>query len=326
MESPSSYAFVVSAEQAGVRLDRYLAAQSLPHSRSQLKQFIDAGACLVNGQPGRPASKVRARDRVSLTPPPPEPCTDVPEQIPLDVLFEDEHLVVVDKASGMVVHPAPGHSSGTLVNALLGRGQLADVGDALRPGIVHRLDRDTSGVMVATKTSVAQAALARQFADHSVKRRYLVLVSGRLARVRGTADTLHGRHPHHRKRFSTRVKRGRRAVTHWRVLERLDGVTLVEARLETGRTHQVRVHFADMGHPVLGDQLYARLPSHEAARAQARAMGRQALHARLLGFEHPVTGEALLFETPPPADMRAAMDALAGGADLSHIYSSTTKE
>ena len=300
VDSLPSYRYVVSAEDAGQRLDRYLASRSLPHTRSQLKQFIDGGSCLVNGQPGRPSNKVRAGDEVVLTPPAPEPSTAVAEQIPLCVLYEDEHLIVVDKAAGMVVHPAPGHSGGTLVNALLGRGALSDAVDALRPGIVHRLDRDTSGVMVATKTDVAQVHLARQFADHSIQRRYLVVVIGRVSPGRGTQDTLHGRHPHHRKRFSSRVHRGRRAVTHWRVLARLAGATLVEARLETGRTHQVRVHFADMGHPVLGDQTYARPPSHELAREQARALGRQALHAWHLGFEHPVTGERLEFFTPPP--------------------------
>lgn len=312
VDSQPSYEFVVSAEDADQRLDHFLTLRQLPHTRSRLKQFIDGGGCEVNGQPARPSSKVRAGDVVVLTPPPPEPSAAIPEQIPLCVLYEDEHLIVVDKPSGMVVHPAPGHSRGTLVNALLGHCALSDAGDALRPGIVHRLDRDTSGVMVATKTDEAQAGLSRQFADHTIERRYLVVVSGRLSPRSGTMDTLHGRHPHHRKRFSTRVKRGRRAVTHWRVLATLSGATLVEARLETGRTHQVRVHFADAGFPVLGDQTYARAPSHEGAREQARALGRQALHARRLGFMHPVTGQKICFETPPPPDMAAMIEALAG--------------
>ena len=312
MEPPPSYEFVVSADDADQRLDRFLAARQLPHTRSQLKQIIDQGGCLLNGQPARPANKVRASDVIVLTPPPPEPSSAVPEQIPLSVLYEDTHLIVVNKAAGMVVHPAPGHSRGTLVNALLGHCPLSDAGDPLRPGIVHRLDKDTSGVMVATKTAVAQAHLARQFATHSIERRYLVLVSGHLPRKSGTQDTLHGRHPHHRKRFSSRVTRGRRAVTHWRVLAPLSGASLVEARLEIGRTHQVRVHFADMGHPVIGDQTYARLPSHEQAREQARALGRQALHAQYLGFVHPATEQPLTFSAPPPTDLRAAIEALAG--------------
>ncbi len=320
-ESRPSYELVVSAAAAGERLDRYLAAQQLPHTRSQLKQFIVSGGCTVNGQPARPSSKVHRGDVVVLTPPPPEPCRAIAEDIPLSVLFEDEFLIVVDKPAGMVVHPAAGHSSGTLVNALLGRCPLSEGGDPLRPGIVHRLDRDTSGVMVATKTDVAQAHLARQFADHSIQRRYLVVVSGLLTPASGTMDTLHGRHPHHRKRFSTRVKRGRRAVTHWRVLAPLSGATLVEARLETGRTHQVRVHFADAGHPVLGDRTYARPPSHEQARQQARALGRQALHARSLSFVHPIQDRELCFEAPTPPDMRAAIEALAGdGLDLESLF------
>ena len=305
------YEFVVSAQDDGARLDQYLAAQQLPLTRSQIKRMLDRGACSVDGAPGRPATRLRAADTVLFTRPPPEPSTALPEQIPLDILFEDQHLIVVDKPAGMVVHPAPGHSSGTLVNALLGHsGQLAPGDDPLRPGIVHRLDKDTSGVMVATKTDAARLHLAQQFARHSMERRYLVLVSGALADARGTMDTLHGRHKHHRKRFSTRVNRGKRAVTHYQLLRRLTGATLVEARLQTGRTHQVRVHFADAGHPVLGDPVYGRAPTNPVAKAQAELLGRQALHARLLGFEHPVTSEQLCFETPPPEDMQAAIDAL----------------
>ena len=310
-----SYEFVVSAAEAGVRLDHYLASRQLPHTRSQLKRFIDGGACLVDQVVARPAKKLSAGEVVRLTPPPAEPSRAMAEQIPLSILFEDEHLIVVDKPSGMVVHPSAGHSSGTLVNALLGHCQLPPGGDPLRPGIVHRLDKDTSGVMVASKSDTAQAGLASLFASHEIQRRYLVLVSGRLPGQEGVCDTLHGRHPHHRKRFCSKVNRGKRAVTHWRVLERLAGATMAEARLETGRTHQVRVHFCDMGHPVLGDPLYGRAPAHKLAREQGRLLGRQALHARELGFVHPISGQQLLFASEPPEDMRAVIEALKRGTE-----------
>ena len=216
----------------------------------------------------------------------------------------------------MVVHPAAGHPDGTLVNALLGHGAtLADVGDPFRPGIVHRLDRFTSGVMVVSKTDLARASLCDQFSVHSVERRYRALVVGDLTRQQGTFDTLHGRHPSDRKRFSSRVSRGRRAVTHYRVERRLGGVTQVEARLQTGRTHQVRVHFADAGHALLGDPVYGGAPRDLHVRRVGKELGRQALHARVLGFDHPHTQQRLRFETDEPADMRAAILALELGKD-----------
>ncbi len=305
-----SYELVVAEQEAGMRLDRFLVLRSLPHSRSQMKRMIEGQACLVNGEAARPARRLKAADTVCFTPPPPAPQEALPEQIPLSVLFEDASVIVVDKPAGMVVHPAAGHAGGTLVNALLGHCPLAPGGDPFRPGIVHRLDKLTSGVMVASKTEQATESLARQFAAHSVERRYWTVVEGHLAQPQGCFETLHGRRPNDRLRFSSRVQRGRRAVTHYRVLRPLRGATLVEARLETGRTHQVRVHFADVGHPVLGDPLYGRPPTADPARQAAARLGRQALHARVLAFDHPRSGQRLRYVTPPPPDMQDLIAAL----------------
>jgi 23S rRNA pseudouridine1911/1915/1917 synthase len=308
VSSSPSYELIASEADAGLRVDHFLAARRLPLSRSQLKRHIDGGRCRVNGEPARPAKKLRAGDRVALEVLPPEPDRARPEAIALAVLYEDEQLIVIDKPAGLVVHPAAGHSSGTLVNALLGHcTALSGVGGTLRAGIVHRLDRDTSGVLVASKTDAAHLALAEQFAAHSVERRYLAVVAG-APPPEGTFDTRYGRHPTDRKRFTARRagERARRAVTHWRVVEPLRGATLVEARLETGRTHQVRVHFAEAGHAVLGDLVYGRPPADRIAREAAqRLISRQALHAHALGFDHPASGERLRFATPPPADIEA---------------------
>jgi 23S rRNA pseudouridine1911/1915/1917 synthase len=308
---PTRYEFVVAESEAGSRLDHYLVARELRRSRSQLKRLIDRGLCSVNEAVARPAKCLRAGDRVALLIPPAEPDEALPEAIALCVLYEDPHLIVVDKPAGMVVHPAVGHRQGTLVNALLGHCRvLSGVGGTLRPGIVHRLDKLTSGVLVASKTDEAHLGLAAQFAKHSVERRYHAVVSGALPAAAGTFDTAYRRHPTDRKRFTSRGKEGRRAVTHYRVLEPLRGATLVEARLETGRTHQVRVHFADAGHPVLGDPMYGRPPRDPEARQQATRLARQALHAHALGFDHPITGERLRFATPMPPDMQQLMAAL----------------
>ncbi len=302
---------MVTTTDAGVRVDQYLSSRELPLSRSQIKRLIDLGYCLLNGQAARPARRVHERDQLSLTVPPPVPDEALPEDLPLEVLFEDEHLIVVDKAAGMVVHPSLGHRTGTLVNALLGYcTNLSGVGGALRPGIVHRLDMLTSGVLVASKSDQAHLGLAEQFAVHDVERVYLALVAEHLAIKSGTFDTMHGRHPTARKKFTSRCVRGKKAVTHYRVIKRLRGATLVEARLETGRTHQVRVHFNDAGHPVLGDPIYGKPPRDLVTRQQAKALGRQALHAHVLGFEHPVTGRDMRFCTPPPPDMQSLEAAL----------------
>jgi 23S rRNA pseudouridine1911/1915/1917 synthase len=307
--------FSVTSDEAGERIDRVLAARPLGYSRSQLQSWIGEGRVELDGEPTRPKQRVVEGALVHVWPAPPPESEARPQDLPLTVLFEDGHLLVLDKAAGMVVHPAPGHPDGTLVNALLHHAKHTSAersgaavkmpGDVGRPGIVHRLDKDTSGVMVVAKTTAAREGLLVQFAAHTIEREYLALVLGHPPDfVRH--DTLHGRHPIDRKRFSSRVERGRRAVTEVRVLERLHGASLVGCRLHTGRTHQIRVHLSDAGHPVLADPLYGRRSHDARVEAAAQAIGRQALHARLLGFTHPVTEQPLRFETEPdPAFGRA---------------------
>ena len=295
------------------RLDAFLAGRDLGITRSQLKRLIESGDITVNGQVVKPAHKLSAGDRVSVRVPPPAPARAEAEDIPIEVLYEDEHIIVVDKPAGLVVHPAPGHPGGTLVNALLHHaGDLSGVGGELRPGIVHRLDRDTSGVMVASKSDAAHIRLVDMFSRRDLERRYLAVVAPPPSPPSGTIETLYGRHPTDRKRFSSKVSRGKRAVTHYRTLERFAaGAALIECRLETGRTHQIRVHLADVGSPLIGDPMYGRRRTRaEPLRTLAAALGRQALHAAVLGFEHPVTGEALRFETEPPADFAALLAGL----------------
>jgi 23S rRNA pseudouridine1911/1915/1917 synthase len=255
---------------------------------------------------------LRAGERVRFVPPPPVSVEDRPEDIPLAVLFEDAHLIVIDKPAGMVVHPATSHQAGTLVNALLHHcgDSLQGVGGERRPGIVHRLDKDTSGVMVVAKDEPTLVALQQQFHAHDLERKYLALVEGVVAE-RGSFKTKYGRDPRDRKKFSSEVASGKRAVTHWRVEQRFAGATLVEVSLETGRTHQIRVHFSDHDHPLIGDRTYGRPPREPHLRAIAKQLGRQALHAQVLGITHPATGERMRWSTAPPPDMLAALAALA---------------
>jgi 23S rRNA pseudouridine1911/1915/1917 synthase len=234
----------------------------------------------------------------------------VPQEIPLELLYEDEQLVVLMKPAGLVVHPAPGHPDGTLVNALRFRFGV-QVGDPLRPGIVHRLDRETSGVMVVARTALAREHLMAQFKRHDIEREYVTIALGRPPDTQ-RVDTLHGRHPVDRKRFTSRLARGKRAVTELRVLERLHASSLLQCRLETGRTHQIRVHLAEMGHPILADALYGRGSPDPRLRAAAAAISRQALHARVLGFTHPLTSERLRFTSEPPSDFVSALQILRG--------------
>ncbi|HEY7373169.1 MAG TPA: RluA family pseudouridine synthase, partial [Polyangia bacterium] len=255
--------------------------------------------------------KLRTGDVVVWTPPPPVPTTIEAEALPLTVIHEDRWLVVIDKPPGLVVHPAPGHEAGTLVNALLAHVRdLRGIGGELRPGIVHRIDKDTSGLLVVAKDDATMAALAASFKAHTVERVYDALVAGKPPGPGGRIDTLYGRDPNARKKFSSRVRAGKRAVTNWRVVERFAGAARVEARLETGRTHQVRVHMAALGCPLLADKTYGRPAREAAVRAIAEALGRQALHARTLAFVHPATGERLSFASELPADMQAALAAL----------------
>jgi len=329
-------AYEVSEEEGGSRLDRFLALQADAAgealSRTRIRALIEEGKVALDGAKIDDAGrKVRAGQTVSIEVPEAAPAEPVGEDIPLVVPYEDEHLIVVDKPAGLVVHPAAGHESGTLVNALIAHcgASLSGVGGVKRPGIVHRLDKDTSGLLVVAKTDAAHQGLAALFADHGrtlpLIREYRALVWGVPARMRGTVDAPIGRHGTHRERQAiVRGERGREAVTHWEVEETFVGregepvTTLIACQLETGRTHQIRVHMAHIGHPVMGDPLYAtgfRTKSarlEDEARVALEALGRQALHAARLGFEHPGTGEELEFESDLPADMQRLLDALRG--------------
>ena len=284
-------------------------------SRAVVQRLIDDEHVTLNDRVVTKAgAKVRSGDKILVEIPEPEPLEVVAEDIPLTVLFEDEHLIAIDKPAGLVVHPAPGHPSGTLVNALLFHCKdLSGIGGVLRPGIVHRLDKDTSGVMVATKSDRAHEVLGAAFADkskHSVERTYLAIASPAPTGARGTLRTLHGRHPGDRKRFSSKVASGKPMVTHYEVIERLHDAALVKVQLETGRTHQIRVHASDHGWPLIGDAMYGYRPRDERLAAVAKQLARQALHASTLGFAHPITGARLRFEAPMPADFAAALAAL----------------
>jgi 23S rRNA pseudouridine1911/1915/1917 synthase len=310
---PEIFEFTVDPADEGERLDIWLAKQGLPYSRSQIRRRIEEGEVRVGGQPAKPARKLHARERVLFSPPPPVEVEDKPEDIPLTIYHEDANLIVIEKPAGMVVHPATSHQAGTLVNALLHHcgDSLSGVGGERRPGIVHRLDKDTSGVMVVAKDEPTLVALQVLFHAHDLTRRYLALVEG-VVPQQGAHKTKYGRDPRDRKKFSSKVDTGKRAVTHWTVVERLPGATLIEARLETGRTHQIRVHFKDAGHPVIGDPVYARPPRESQLRAVAQELGRQALHAHVLGFKHPATGKYLEWRSPLPADFEAALATLRG--------------
>lgn len=326
----------VEAEAEGERLDRWLAAALAPEvSRSRVQALIRGGAVTVEGATvTEPKRKVSSGEHFRVTLPEPEPPEPAGESIPLDILYEDDALIVIDKPAGLVVHPGPGNWTGTLVNALIHHcGEtLSGIGGVRRPGIVHRLDRDTSGVMVVAKTDHAHRVLAEAFADHGeegdLERAYLALVWGAPPRAAGTIDAPLGRSPHDRTLRAV-VSEGRadarRAVTHYTVLARYGSdqrggaiTSLVECRLETGRTHQIRVHMAHIGHPVIGDPAYGRAFRTKVKRLppplaeKVAGFPRQALHARLLAFRHPGTGRMMRFEAPVPADMRELLDCFAG--------------
>lgn len=303
------------------RLDKLVVAHltraGTPATRAAVQRWIDNGRVTVDGRPARPSSTVPLGAHVTVTPEPPEATTAAPDpSIHLRIVHEDAHLLVIDKPAGLVVHPARGHATGTLVNALLAHGGFerppADPRDPaghLRPGIVHRLDKGTSGLLVVAKDEPTREALKALFARHDILRAYVAIVAGEAHDA--TIDTLHARSPTDRLRFTTRTTTGRRAVTHVRVLERLPGATLVECHLETGRTHQIRVHLAEqMCTPVLGDPLYAPPPRTPTLRALAAQLGHQALHARLLGFTHPITARDLRWESPLPDDITQALTTL----------------
>ena len=299
---------------AGWRLDRALAAAVPTLSRERLKTLIRTGA--VESRDGAvrdPALKVKGGEALSIAVPEPTPAHNEPQDIPLAIVFEDDHLLVLDKPAGLVVHPAAGNLDRTLVNALLHHcaGKLSGIGGVARPGIVHRIDKDTSGLLVVAKTDVAHEGLAKQFAAHSIDRRYLAIVTGVPKTSGGIVDAPLARSVTNRKKIAiVEGNRGKRAVTHWRRLDALKDAALVECRLETGRTHQVRVHMASIGHPLLGDPVYGRSGKTHGKVLKELGFQRQALHAAGLGFTHPVTKHRLSFSSPMPPDMQELMQQL----------------
>lgn len=302
-------------EETG-RLDTVVAALVPDLSRSRIASLIREGAVSVDGTiTRRPSTTVQPGARVVLDVPAPVPVAAQPQDLPLSIVYQDEAIVVVDKAPGMVVHPGPGHADGTLVNALLHHvGDLSGIGGGLRPGIVHRLDRGTSGLVVVAKGDAAHRALARQFAERTAGRTYLALVHGSPSEEAGTIRSRLARHPTDRLRWaSTEGEHGKPAVTHWRVRQRAGTVSLLECELETGRTHQIRVHLSEAGWPLVGDGVYRRRGTRLPARLRSLvdpSGERPMLHAWRLRLLHPVTGEPMTFEADPPADMRAALEAL----------------
>lgn len=306
-----SFRFEVGESLAGQRLDRALADRLPELSRARLQRMIEAGDVEVSGRRAKPAHRLRLGELVAGRVPDPVPADHLePEAIALEVVFEDDDVIVVDKPPDLVVHPGAGHRSGTLVNALLHHcgASLSGIGGVLRPGIVHRLDKGTSGLLVAAKNDAAHRHLAAQFKRHSVDREYRALVRGAPGEDAGSIVAPIGRHPTDRKKFSTRTRSGREAVTHWRVERRMGALSLLRVRLETGRTHQIRVHLASVGLPVAGDPVYG------GGRSVTRELGlqRQALHAARLGFEHPRSGERLAFDSPLPADLARVIGELSG--------------
>ena len=285
-----------SEESKNQRLDAFLASSLDGLTRSQATRLIESGEVAVNGRAVSKSYKLAGGEDIAVTLPEPEPVEAVPQDIPLDVVYEDADVIVVNKPSGMVVHPAPGHPDGTLVNALLYHcaGTLSGVGGALRPGIVHRIDRDTSGLIIAAKNDAAHQYLSAQLADHTLARTYECIVVGALREDRGTVDAPIARHPTGRKRMAV-VAGGREAVTHWEVIARYPGYTHVRCRLETGRTHQIRVHMAYIGHPILGDTVYG-------AKKEVPGLTGQCLHAVGLRFLHPRTHEVVELFCPLPEE------------------------
>lgn len=293
----------IDREAVGQRIDVFLSTQLEDVTRTSVRKLLEDGYILVNDRTEKQNYRLREGDLLIISRPEPVELDVLPEDIPLDILHEDDALVVVNKPQGMVVHPSPGHSSGTLVNALLHhcRGRLSGINGILRPGIVHRIDMDTSGVLVVAKTDLAHQCLARQLADHSMKRKYNALVYDNLKSDVLTIDKPIGRHPIDRKKMTVTDKNARRAVTHIQVLERFGRFTHVEASLETGRTHQIRVHMASIGHPLVGDPVYG-------PKRQAFPLKGQALHARLLGFVHPVSERYIEFESALPGYFRRLLE------------------
>lgn len=293
--------FEVGEDEESERLDVYLTRRAPEYSRSRIQKLIDGGRVTLGGKLVKANYKVQPGNRIELAEPEVEPLEVVAEDIPLDILFEDSDVVVINKPRGMVVHPAAGNYQGTLVNALLEHCQdLSGIGGVARPGIVHRLDKDTSGVMMVAKTDRAHLHLAKQIKDRTASRKYIAIVHGNVQAEQGLIDAPIGRHPVDRKKMAVNLDHGKEAKTKFRVLERFGNYSVVECRLMTGRTHQIRVHMAYIGHPVVGDPKYGPRTAHFSIEGQA-------LHSAELAFQHPVSGQELVFEAPLPADMEAIL-------------------
>jgi 23S rRNA pseudouridine1911/1915/1917 synthase len=310
--------FLVASEDAGLRLDRYLAVRVPELSRTRIQELIEAGLVRVNGAPAKGSLRLRGAERVEIEPQPRPAPHAAPESIPLEILYEDDDLLVVNKPAGMTVHAGAGQLSGTLVNALLGRGQaLSKGGGILRPGIVHRLDKDTSGAIIVAKNDFAHARLGDIFQRREISKTYVALVEGKLPQEHGRIELAIGRDLRQRTRMSARKKtagRSREARTDWRVIARVDGFTLVEVQLHTGRTHQIRVHFSALRHPVVGDTLYGAERCEHVGKTELPALGRNFLHAARLVFAHPRTGETLDVRAPLPEALRGYLRQLAAAA------------
>ncbi|MCX5720061.1 MAG: RluA family pseudouridine synthase [Nitrospirae bacterium] len=294
---------VVQKSEVGQRLDIFITSKT-NITRSQIQKLIEDGSVLVNSRIVSQNYRVKTNDVITLTISDKETESLIPEPIPLEILYKDDYLVVVNKPAGMVVYPSAGHNQGTLMNALSHHcKKLASVGRPLRPGVIHRLDKDTSGVMVVALNDEAYYNLVEQFRQRTITRRYIALVYGNLKEDKGEITLKIGRSQSDRKKMSTRVRKGKEAITRWKALERFSNATLIEAKLGTGRTHQIRVHFASMGHPVLGDRTYGKKVELEVKAKKKILFPRQMLHAELLGFTHPATNKYLEFSSPPPEDM-----------------------
>jgi 23S rRNA pseudouridine1911/1915/1917 synthase len=312
MHDPSAFTILVDVSDSGKRLDLLVASRISGCSRSVATSLIRNGKVRVQGSAKKPGYRARTGDEICGTIPPPEPVLLKPEPIPIDILYEDNDIVVINKPPGIVVHPAPGHYSGTLVNALLYHCPgLEGIGGEIRPGIVHRLDKDTSGVMVVAKNSAAHHDLALQFKSRRIKKKYLALVYGRMESDSGRVSLPIGRHPVDRKKMSTHSRKSRMAETTWRVRKRFARATLVELGLKTGRTHQIRVHCAAIKHPVVGDSVYGgRKAGKSIAYDLVVSVPRQMLHAWRLEFTHPKNQKTLCFEAPIPSDMGDILEKL----------------
>ena len=288
--------FIVEDVDAGKRLDSFLAEKNTAnYTRSFIGKMIEENLVLYNGKPSKASTKIKTGDRIELFEKEPEPLAVKGEEIPLEIVYEDDDLMVINKPRGMVVHPAPGHTSGTLVNAVLSHAgeSLSSINGVLRPGIVHRIDKDTSGLILVCKNDFSHKALAKQLEEHSITRRYHAICSGRLKEEQGTVSAPIGRDEKNRKQQAINYKHGKDAITHYRLLENLQNASLLECRLETGRTHQIRVHMKSIGHPLLGDPLYG-------PKKNLYAIKGQALHAMVLGFVHPRSGESMAFSADYP--------------------------